>query len=63
MAEIERTLPTGGIFVQFTYAIIGEMPFIPSDFRKVRSHVVLFNMPPAKVEVYVKRRAKCAIED
>jgi phospholipid N-methyltransferase len=63
MAEIERTLPSGGIFAQFTYAIVGEMPFIPSDFRKVRSHVVLFNMPPAKVEVYVKRRGKCAIDD
>jgi phospholipid N-methyltransferase len=61
MAEIERTLSPGGIFVQFTYAIMGKMLFIPPTFRKVRSHVVLFNIPPAKVEVYLKPRSKGSI--
>jgi phospholipid N-methyltransferase len=54
MKEVERTLSPGGVFVQFTYAIVGEMPFIPGTFRKARSRVVMFNIPPAKVEVYLK---------
>ncbi|MDR3279546.1 MAG: hypothetical protein LBT23_03445 [Synergistaceae bacterium] len=54
MSEVERALSCGGIFVQFTYALIGEMPFIPASFRKVRSSVVLLNIPPAKVEVFMK---------
>ena len=58
MSEVERTLVPGGVFVQFTYAVIGSMPFIPSRFRKVRSRFVPFNLPPAKVEVYIKPRSK-----
>jgi phosphatidylethanolamine/phosphatidyl-N-methylethanolamine N-methyltransferase len=54
MSEVERTLSPGGLFVQFTYALIGEMPFVPKSFRKLRSSVVLFNIPPAKVEVFRK---------
>jgi phosphatidylethanolamine/phosphatidyl-N-methylethanolamine N-methyltransferase len=61
MSEVERTLAPGGIFVQFTYALVGNMPFIPADFRKVRSHFVLFNIPPAKVEVFLKPRQPAAI--
>ncbi|MDR1915638.1 MAG: methyltransferase domain-containing protein [Synergistaceae bacterium] len=54
MSEIERTLAPGGLYIQFTYALIGEMPFVPPSFRKVRSKFVLFNVPPAKVEVFCK---------
>jgi phosphatidylethanolamine/phosphatidyl-N-methylethanolamine N-methyltransferase len=63
MNEVERVLSYGGVFVQFTYAIVGEMPFIPSGFRKVRSHIVLFNIPPAKVEVYQKSGIKGEMPD
>ncbi|MDR3076922.1 MAG: hypothetical protein LBU26_06440 [Synergistaceae bacterium] len=56
MSEVERMLSPWGIFVQFTYAIVGEMPFIPRGFKKLRSRIVLFNVPPAKVEVYTKPR-------
>jgi phospholipid N-methyltransferase len=58
MSEVDRVLSPGGIFVQFTYALLGKMPFIPPDFRKVRSCFVLFNIPPAKVEVFVKPRLR-----
>jgi hypothetical protein len=54
MAEIEAALSPGGLFVQFTYALIGEMLHVPPTFRKVRSHLVLYNLPPAKVEVFRK---------
>jgi phospholipid N-methyltransferase len=61
MREVERTLSFGGIFVQFTYALVGKMPFIPDGFRKVRTRLVPFNVPPAKVEVYLKPRTNGAI--
>jgi phospholipid N-methyltransferase len=61
MREVERTLSFGGIFVQFTYALVGKMPFIPAEFRKVRTRLVPFNAPPAKVEVYLKPKAKDVI--
>jgi phospholipid N-methyltransferase len=57
MKETERVLAPGGLFVQFTYALLGEMPFVPKTFRKVRSKVILRNMPPAKVEVFRKPKA------
>jgi phospholipid N-methyltransferase len=63
MSEIERTLAPGGVFIQFTYALIGSMPFIPAGFRKVRSRFVPFNFPPAKVEVYLKPKRTCRSED
>jgi phospholipid N-methyltransferase len=61
MREVERTLSSGGIFVQFTYALVGKMPFIPAEFRKVRTRLVPFNVPPARVEVYLKPRDKGVI--
>ncbi len=54
MAELERVLSPGGLYIQFTYALIGEMPFVPAGFRKLRSKIVLRNVPPAKVEVFRK---------
>jgi phospholipid N-methyltransferase len=57
MSETERVLAPGGLFVQFTYALLGEMPYIPKGFRKVRSKLILRNVPPAKVEVFRKPKA------
>jgi phosphatidylethanolamine/phosphatidyl-N-methylethanolamine N-methyltransferase len=54
MSEAERVLSPGGLFVQFTYALFGKMPFIPKTFRKVSSKIILRNIPPAKVEVFRK---------
>ena len=56
MAEIERVLAPRGFFIQFTYALAGEMRFITPGFKKLRSNIVFRNLPPAKVEVYMKPR-------
>jgi phospholipid N-methyltransferase len=61
MREVEDTLSLGGIFVQFTYALVGKMPFIPAEFRRVRTRLVPFNIPPARVEVWLKPRGKGVI--
>jgi phosphatidylethanolamine/phosphatidyl-N-methylethanolamine N-methyltransferase len=58
MAEVEKILAPGGLFVQFTYALLGEMPFIPASFRKVRTRFVPLNIPPAKVAVFLKPRSR-----
>lgn len=60
MREVERILAPGGLYIQFTYALIGEMPFVPQGFRKLRSQVVLYNIPPAKVEVFRKPKSRSA---
>ncbi|MDR1471584.1 MAG: hypothetical protein LBS75_03590 [Synergistaceae bacterium] len=57
MSEIAKVLAPGGFYVQFTYALMGEMPFVPAGFIKVRSRFVLLNIPPAKVEVFRKPEA------
>ena len=56
MAEIERVLSPRGLFIQFTYLLAGEMNFIPRGFKKLRSNIIFRNIPPAKVEVYMKPR-------
>jgi phospholipid N-methyltransferase len=56
MAEIERVLAPRGLFIQFTYALAGTMRYIPPGFKKLRSNIVFLNIPPAKVEVYMKPR-------
>lgn len=58
MRAIGRALSPGGICVQFTYALVGEMPFVPRNFRKIRTRFVLRNIPPAKVEVFRKPRSR-----
>jgi phospholipid N-methyltransferase len=62
MAEIEAALSPGGLFVQFTYALIGQMLHVPPTFKKVRSHLVLYNLPPAKVEVFRKPKLSASEE-
>lgn len=56
MNVVERALSPGGLYVQFTYALVGEMPYVPKTFRKIRVRFVLYNIPPAKVAVFRKPR-------
>lgn len=56
MSEVERMLSPDGLYIQFTYALLGELPFAPRSFEKLRSAVVWLNMPPAKVVVFRKPR-------
>lgn len=52
--EIERALAPGGLYVQFTYALFGDLPFAPDGFEPVTSSIVWPNIPPAKVVVLRK---------
>lgn len=54
MKEIERILAPGGLYVQFTYALLGPLPYAPPGFEEVGSSLTLFNVPPAKVVVLRK---------
>lgn len=54
MNAVERTLAPRGVFVQFTYALVGRMPFVPESFRLKKRRFVLLNIPPAKVEAFGK---------
>jgi phospholipid N-methyltransferase len=58
MSEIETVLSPGGLYVQFTYALVGKMLYVPPTFRKLRSQFVLYNLPPAKVEVFRKPKGR-----
>lgn len=58
MQEIENVLAPGGLYIQFTYAILGEMPMIPKSFERIKSNVVLCNLPPAKVDVFQNMRTE-----
>lgn len=53
-SEIERVLAPGGLYIQFTYALIGDLPYVPKSFQKIATKITLINVPPAKVEVYRK---------
>lgn len=56
MEQIASILAPRGLYIQFTYALLGEIPMLPPHFRKVRSRVVFKNIPPAKVEVFQNQR-------
>lgn len=50
--QIEKVLPKEGLFIQFTYDLIGRGFFLPHHFKHVSSKIVLSNLPPARVDVY-----------
>lgn len=54
MAEVDRVLSPGGLYIQFTYALFGELPYAPLGYKKVGTTLALLNIPPAKVVVYQK---------
>lgn len=54
MDEIERVLCPGGLYIQFTYALVGDMPFAPASFELLHTSYTVLNVPPAKVAVYRK---------
>ncbi|MBP8785519.1 MAG: methyltransferase domain-containing protein [Synergistaceae bacterium] len=58
MNQIASILAPRGLYIQFTYALLGEIPMVPQHFRKVRSRVVFKNIPPAKVVVFQNQRGQ-----
>lgn len=53
--EIQSMLARRGTLIQFTYRVGGTSP-LAASFEPVRSQTILFNLPPAKVEVFRPRR-------
>ena len=54
ICEIEQMLAPDGVLIQFTYRLKGQGP-LHSAFDSVFFHNILFNIPPARVEVFQKR--------
>ncbi len=54
--QIELLLARRGTLIQFTYRIGGGASPLAAAFEPVRSQTILFNLPPAKVEVFHPRR-------
>jgi phosphatidylethanolamine/phosphatidyl-N-methylethanolamine N-methyltransferase len=54
MANLDDTLAPGGTFIQFTYSLRAPLAALPMHFRKLASRIVWRNIPPARVDVYLK---------
>jgi phospholipid N-methyltransferase len=55
MSSLGNTLASGGTFIQFTYNLLAPLAGLAAEFRKVASRFVWRNIPPARVDVFVKR--------
>ena len=56
--QIELLLARRGTLIQFTYRIGRSASPLAATFEPVRSQTILFNLPPAKVEVFRPRRPR-----
>jgi phosphatidylethanolamine/phosphatidyl-N-methylethanolamine N-methyltransferase len=52
MSQLEQVLPSGSIFVQYTYALRAGTLQLPPRFQRMASRIVWRNFPPARVDVY-----------
>jgi phospholipid N-methyltransferase len=52
MAQLERVLRPGGIFIQFTYSHRDLRARLSPHFRTIHSCMVWGNVPPARIDVY-----------
>lgn len=50
--EIQKVLIPSGQFIQFTYALKKDRNFYPPHFKLIKSFIVWWNMPPARIEVF-----------
>ena len=53
---IYQTLTGDGKYIQFTYKLYGWQAEIPQNFECVESHIVWRNLPPARVNVFCKKK-------
>lgn len=52
--KIRHVLLPGGVWIQYSYHLGSERPKGSSAFRLLNTHVVWWNLPPARVSVYQK---------
>ena len=57
-SQIDDCLVSGGVFLQYTYAIAARRNFYPDHFKFETSSTVWRNVPPAKVECYRSLRGQ-----
>ena len=50
--QIDKVLPKGGFFIQFTYDLSGRWKSLPPHFKRVSHKIVWGNLPPARVDVF-----------
>ncbi len=55
LSEVERILPSGAVFVQFTYNLFRKPQDLGfSKLRHMGRSFVFLNVPPARVDVFIK---------
>jgi phosphatidylethanolamine/phosphatidyl-N-methylethanolamine N-methyltransferase len=52
--KIRALLPDGGKLIQYCYHLLNKRSKLDDHFRRVASHWVWLNLPPARVSVYQK---------
>ncbi len=52
--KIQALLPEGGKLIQYCYHLMNQRSKLDDHFRRVASHWVWLNLPPARVSVYQK---------
>jgi len=50
--QVELLLPEDGLFLQYTYDLMGMKEHLPHHFKRVAHKIVWGNLPPARVNVY-----------
>ena len=55
--QVRRLLPTNGHYIQFTYHMADPGNDAPSGFRRLGYSRVWGNLPPARVDVFIPKRA------
>jgi phosphatidylethanolamine/phosphatidyl-N-methylethanolamine N-methyltransferase len=58
MSSLDDALAPGGMFIQFTYALHAPLERVPEHFTRLASRIVWRNFPPARVDVFRKRKPR-----
>lgn len=53
--EIEALLPSGGLFIQYTYSLWGKLPVLSSKLNLIICNRAWCNLPPARIMVFQKK--------
>lgn len=54
LQAIDKVLPDGGLFIQFTYYYGATILSLPKTFQRIHAEYVFLNFPPARVDVFIK---------
>lgn len=54
LAQVTDILPSGGKYIQYTYSFRENASFGLRNFTKKYSRIIWQNIPPAKIEIFIK---------